>query len=195
MKTAKCGVRRQSEAATALWILKGFKARQSKAGSRYACRRTPNLFFSSLLEPTALTWTRSNSKSEIRNPKFYGVPHMDKFDLEKRTKQFALKVISFASSLPQSKSCAVIEYQLVKAGTSVGANYREANRAESRNDFIHKIGIVEKESSESRYWLELCDEAGFGNVAQRKWLLQEASELLAIFTSIGKSTKTNRAHA
>src|SRR6266536_1655647 len=54
MKTAKCGVRRQSEAATALWILKGFKARQSKAGSRYACRRTPNLFFSSLLEQLLL---------------------------------------------------------------------------------------------------------------------------------------------
>jgi len=119
---------------------------------------------------------------------------MDKVELEKRTKQFALKVIHFASSLPQCKRCAVIEYQLVKAGTSVGANYREANRAESRNDFIHKIGIVEKESSESRYWLELCHEAGFGDAEERKWLLQEASELLAIFTSIGKSTKANRAH-
>ena len=120
---------------------------------------------------------------------------MDKFELEKRTKQFALKIIAFASSLPHNKSGAVIEYQLVKAGTSVGANYREANRAESRNDFIHKIGIVEKESSESCYWLELCDEASFGHVAKRKWLLQEAGELLAIFTSIGKTAKTNRAHA
>jgi four helix bundle protein len=51
--------------------------------------------------------------------------------------------------------CDVVRFQLVKAGTSVGANYREANRAESRNDFIHKIAIVEKEASESQYWLEM----------------------------------------
>ena len=96
---------------------------------------------------------------------------MNKHELEKRTKQFALKVIAFATTLPQSKSCAVIEYQLVKAGTSMGANYREANRAESRADFIHKIGIVEKESSESRYWLELCDEANFGSAEESfEWL-------------------------
>ena len=65
---------------------------------------------------------------------------MDKFELEKRTKRFALKIIAFVATLPQSKTSAIIEYQLVKAGTSVGANYREANRAESRADFIHKIG-------------------------------------------------------
>ena len=117
---------------------------------------------------------------------------MDKHDLEKRTKQFALRIIAFVATLPQTKACAVIEYQLVKAGTSVGANYREANRAESRADFIHKIAIVEKESSESCYWIELCDEAGFGDIAQRNWLLQESRELLAIFTSVGRSTKSNR---
>jgi four helix bundle protein len=60
---------------------------------------------------------------------------MDKHELEKRTKQFALKIIAFVATLTQSKTCAIIEYQLVKAGTSVGANYREANRAESRADF------------------------------------------------------------
>jgi len=90
---------------------------------------------------------------------------------------------------------AIIEYQLVKAGTSVGANYREANRAESRADFIHKIGIVEKECSESGFWLEICNESGLGDLGQRSWLLQEARELLAIFTSIGRSTKSNRANA
>jgi four helix bundle protein len=119
---------------------------------------------------------------------------MNKTDLEKRTKQFALKIIAFVATLPQTRACGVIEYQLVKAGTSVGANYREANRAESRADFIHKIAIVEKESSESSFWLELCDEAGFGDAGQRSWLLQESRELLAIFTSIGKSTKANSAH-
>lgn len=97
---------------------------------------------------------------------------MDKAELEKRTKQFALRIIAFATTLPVGKIGDVIRYQLVKAGTSVGANYREANRAESRNDFIHKIGIVEKEASESQYWLEICDEAQFGNPEQRGWLLR-----------------------
>jgi len=118
---------------------------------------------------------------------------MDKLELEKRTKQFALKIIAFVTTLPQTKTCAIIEYQLVKAGTSVGANYREANRAESRADFIHKVGIVEKESSESCFWLELCDEADLGNLEERNWLLQESRQLLAIFTSIGRTTKANSA--
>jgi four helix bundle protein len=118
---------------------------------------------------------------------------MDKVELEKRTKQYALRIIAFVTTLPATKTCGIIEYQLVKAGTSVGANYREANRAESRADFIHKIAIVEKESSESGYWLEICDEAHLGHAEQRNWLLGESRELLAIFTSIGRSTKSNRA--
>lgn len=118
---------------------------------------------------------------------------MDKVELEKRTKQFALRIIAFAATLPMGKIGDVIRYQLVKAGTSVGANYREANRAESRNDFIHKIAIVEKEASESQYWLEICDEAKFGDAQQRGWLLQEAGELLAIFTRAGRTAKAARA--
>ncbi len=110
---------------------------------------------------------------------------MDKAELEKRTKQFALRIIAFAATLPVGKIGDVIRYQLVKAGTSVGANYREANRAESRNDFIHKIGIVEKEASESQYWVEICDEATFGDAQQREWLLQESGELLAIIHELG----------
>ena len=76
---------------------------------------------------------------------------MNRVELEKRTKQFALRIIKFAGTLPRGRSAAVAEYQMVKAGTSIGANYREAGRAESRNDFIHKIGIVEKEASECQY--------------------------------------------
>lgn len=68
----------------------------------------------------------------------------------------------------------MIRCLLVKAGTSIGADYREANRAESRNDFIHKIAIVEKDASECQYWLELCDEAELGEARQRAWLLPEA---------------------
>ena len=118
---------------------------------------------------------------------------MDKIELENRTKQFALRIIKFSATLPVGKIGDVIRYQLVKAGTSVGANYREANRAESRNDFIHKIGIVEKEASESQYWLEICDEAKFGDAQRREWLLQESGEFLAIFTSYGRTAKAARA--
>ena len=117
---------------------------------------------------------------------------MDRSELERRTKRFALRIIKFVTALPKSRVCDVIGYQLVKAGTSIGANYREANRAESKNDFIHKIAIVEKESSETQYWLELCDEADIGDLEDRKWLLQESGELLAIFTRTGKTAKANR---
>ena len=117
---------------------------------------------------------------------------MNRNDLEKRTLRFALKIIEFVATLPHTKTGEVIQYQLVKAGTSVGANYREANRAESRNDFIHKLAIVEKESSESLYWLELCHEAGLGGSALREWILQESKELLAIFTRAGRTSKARR---
>lgn len=79
---------------------------------------------------------------------------MDKTELEKRTKIFAIKVIRFVAKLPKNKTTDVLGYQLLKSGTSIGANYREANRAESRNDFMHKIGVVSKEAAETQYWLE-----------------------------------------
>jgi len=114
---------------------------------------------------------------------------MDKQELEQRTKRFALRVVRFVSALPKSKVTDVLGYQLLKSGTSIGANYREANRAESRKDFIHKIALVEKEAAETQYWLELFEEANISDPKERHWLLQESGELLAIFTSIGKTTK------
>jgi four helix bundle protein len=75
----------------------------------------------------------------------------------------------------------------------MGANYREANRAESHSDFIHKIGIVEKETSESEYWLELLQEAHLGDATETAELLGECRELVAIFTAIGKTAKSRRA--
>jgi four helix bundle protein len=118
---------------------------------------------------------------------------MDKRELEKRTKTFALRVVRFVSGLPKSKVTDVLGYQLLKSGTSIGANYREANRAESHNDFIHKIGVVEKEASETQYWLELFEEAYIGGPNERRWLLQESGELLAIFTASGRTAKARRA--
>jgi four helix bundle protein len=114
---------------------------------------------------------------------------MDKFELEKRTKDFATRIIRFVSALPKNKVTDVRGYLLLKSGTSIGVNYRQANRAESKSDFIHKISLVEKEATETKYWLELFEEVNQGGPEDRKWLLGEASELLAIFTSIGKTTK------
>jgi four helix bundle protein len=114
---------------------------------------------------------------------------MDKKELEKRTKKFALEVIRFVADLPKNKITDVLGYQFLKAGTLIGANYREANRAQSRQDFIHKIAIVEKEASETQYWLELFDALNMGDPNMRSWLIQESAELLAIFTTTGKTAK------
>ena len=101
-------------------------------------------------------------------------------------------MISFVAELPNNKLTDIIGYQLLKAGPSIGSNYREANRAESRNDFIHKIAIVEKEAAETQYWLELSEESTIGNSSDRRWLLEKSGSLLAIFTIIGRTTKGRR---
>lgn len=114
---------------------------------------------------------------------------MDKKVLESRTKAFAMRVIRYVSALPKNKVTDVMGYQLLKSATSIGANYREANRAESKDDFIHKIAIIEKETAETQYWIELFDESEIGSPEDRGWLLREVTELLAIFTAIGRTTK------
>jgi len=117
-----------------------------------------------------------------------------KIELEIRTKKFAVDIVKFCMALLKETNIpAEIITQLIKCGTSIGANYREANRAESRKDFIHKIGIVEKEASETEYWLEIID-AILENVKLRSQLiilLQESRELLALFTTISKNTKNS----
>ena len=107
-------------------------------------------------------------------------------DLEGRTKQFAVAVIQFASSLPKTRESDVLARQLLRSATSVGANYREVNRAVSRADFRNKIGTIEKEAAETQYWLELLIEANIGTPAALKGIYDEATELLAIFTAIRK---------
>ena len=118
---------------------------------------------------------------------------MDKFDLERRTKTFAVNVIRFVEELPKSKTADVLGYQVLKSGTSIGANYREANRAQSRADFIAKVAIAEKEAAETQYWLELFEEVKPGVSPALQILLKESGELLAIFISIGRTTKANSA--
>lgn len=109
--------------------------------------------------------------------------------LEERTLAFAVTIVRFVATFDDVDSARIIARQLLKSGTSIGANYREANRAESRDDFVHKSALVVKEASETDYWLELCTRVGFGDAAQRSVLAQEARELLAIFTTINARAK------
>ena len=106
--------------------------------------------------------------------------------LERRTRQFAVSVIRLSTALPRTPEALVVKNQLTKSGTSVGANYREANRPRSRADFISRIRICESEASETLYWLEIVQEVGWIPQDKAGAVYQECSELLAIFTSISK---------
>jgi four helix bundle protein len=112
-----------------------------------------------------------------------------KNELEQRTLAFAVAVIRFVGALPRNDITSVVGRQLLKSATSIGANYREANRAESREDFIHKTGIAQKEASETDYWLEICLQSKVGQPDQVTPLSQESRELLAIFTTINRKAK------
>ena len=117
---------------------------------------------------------------------------MDAKELKKRTKKFALDVIRFASALPNRREINIIVHQLIRSATSVGSNYRAACRARSKNEFISKIGIVEEESDESLYWLEILSESELVSSRELESLTKEANELTAIFVSTRKSAKSNR---
>jgi four helix bundle protein len=105
-------------------------------------------------------------------------------ELQARTKAFAIRIIKLSAGLPNSIEGKIIRSQLTRAGTSVGANYREANRSRSKADFKSKIRICESESNESCYWLEIASDLKWTNASSE---LAESNELLAIFTSIGKN--------
>jgi len=107
-------------------------------------------------------------------------------ELEKRTRKFAVRIIKLSTKLPNSPESREIRRQITRSGTSVGANYREANRARSRADFKNKIAICESEASETQYWLEVIVEVEWLTWEQLKPEHEECSELLAIFTSIGR---------
>ncbi len=108
-------------------------------------------------------------------------------ELERRTLQFAVRIIRLSTHLPNTAEGRVVKNQMTKSGTSIGANYREANRARSRADFKNRIAICETEASETQYWLEVIGETGWLPWEVLKSDHAECSELLAIFTSIGKA--------
>jgi four helix bundle protein len=101
-------------------------------------------------------------------------------ELKARTKAFGLRVIRLAEALPRGRTGDIIGRQLVRCGTSVGANYRAACRARSQADFIAKMHIVEEEADESLYWLDILGDAGLMKAKAIGDLRREAEELLAI---------------
>ena len=114
---------------------------------------------------------------------------MTKQELLQRTKVFALRVISAVRGLPPDEVARVLGRQLLRSGTSVGANYRAACRAKSTPDFINKMKIVEEECDESLYWMELLVEAGTMPLGRIERLMQEGDELLSITVAAIKSTR------
>jgi len=112
-------------------------------------------------------------------------------DLRMRTKNFALSIIRMYGALPKSSVAQILGKQIVRSGTSVGANYREAFRACSNAEFISKIGDCLKELDETSYWLELLTETFNTNTPQISFtdLSDECNQLLAIFTTISKKAK------
>jgi four helix bundle protein len=106
--------------------------------------------------------------------------------------QFALRILKLCQNLPKTDESRAIARQLVRSGTSVGANYRSVVRARSRPEFISKLGIVVEEADETVFWLELLVESGIVPDAKLKLLLQEANELLAMFAAAQLTAKANK---
>lgn len=104
------------------------------------------------------------------------------FDLEERTKQFGKEILDFVRGLAKTTENLVLVKQLVRSGTSVGANYLEAADADSRKDFIHKIRICRREAKESVYWLELISYANPNHKMKAELIAKESGELVLIFS-------------
>ena len=121
-------------------------------------------------------------------PKVPKIVDIKKFakELEKRTRKFAVRIIRLSTRLPNTPEGRVIKNQITKSGTSVGANHRESNRSRSKADFKNKITICESEASETQYWIEVIVDIKWLSWEEVKLDYEECSELLAIFTSIGK---------
>lgn len=104
-------------------------------------------------------------------------------ELQERMKQFGLAIMRLAEWFPAGRAAGIIAHQMIRSGTSAGANCRAACRARSRADFVSKMGIVEEELDETLYWLEVSLEAGFLSRQAGGGLIQEGNELLGIVVS------------
>lgn len=110
-------------------------------------------------------------------------------DLRERTLAFGLRVVKMFGQLPKTDEARVIGRQVLRSGTSIGANYREASRARSKPEFIAIAGICLKEADETAYWLEMLVRSGIVHETELQSLQQECSEIVAIFVTIIKNAK------
>lgn len=117
---------------------------------------------------------------------------MNKEDLKKRTKDYALRIIKLVGSLPKTQVGRIIGNQLLRSGTSTAANYRAACRSRSKAEFIAKLGTVIEESDESLFWLEIIIESGIMEKKLVESLLKETDEIISIMVSTRKSTIKNK---
>lgn len=118
-----------------------------------------------------------------------------KYDLEERTAKFGENIIEFAKRIPKNPVTISLISQLVRAGTSVGSNYCEADCAESRKDFEHKLGICKKESKESKHWLRMVANAVPELKEDTRELWRESNELNLIFSAIVNKSRMKRIEA
>ena len=116
---------------------------------------------------------------------------MNTEELKKRTKQFGLRCIKVVESLPNTRTADVLGKQLLRSGTSVGANYRSACRAQSKPAFISKLAIAIEEADESQFWIEMIIEAGLLSQKKLAELMKESDEIVAILTASSKTAKAN----
>ena len=112
-------------------------------------------------------------------------------NIAERLRHFGARVVRLCRALPGDAATKHVARQLVRAATGGGANYEEARGAESRADFVHKVGIANKELREALYWLRLAQDAGLVADSELQPLLEEADELVAILTSSIRTAKQN----
>jgi len=116
---------------------------------------------------------------------------MDRDELRERTKRFALRIIKLAAALPRNREGDVLGRQILKSGTSVGANYCEALRASSRKQFVSMTEIALREADETLYWLDLLAESEMMSAVRLADLRDECNQLIAILAATVKTSKEN----
>jgi four helix bundle protein len=121
-----------------------------------------------------------------------GSPRGKNDPLQLRTRSFALRVMRLVDSLPRGRTATVVGNQLLRAATSVGANYRAACRGRSRSEFCAKLGIVEEEADECVYWLDLLAQSGLVKAKRLDALTTEAGEILAMIVASIRTARRNR---
>ena len=114
------------------------------------------------------------------------------YDLEERTGKFGEQIIDFSKKIIKNTITAPLISQLIRSATSIGANYCEADCAESKKDFEHKIGICKKEAKETKHWIRMVARATSELIAESRALWQEAHELYLIFVTIVKNSRNKR---